>query len=77
MLVTEEWILPDHHDYTEKDTRRVRNLLSGVDYIVTTAKDSCKMDKELFGGLPMLILEVVIQIDEEHLFKDTLLKLID
>jgi tetraacyldisaccharide 4'-kinase len=77
MLVTEEWILPDHHDYTEKDTHRVRNLLSEIDYIITTAKDSCKMDKELFGDLPILILEIVVQIDEEQHFKNTLLKLID
>lgn len=76
MLVTEEWILPDHHNYTEKDTHRARNFLSRVDYIVTTAKDSCKMDKKLFRDLPLLTLEVALQVDEEHHFKDILFKLI-
>ena len=76
MLVTEEWILPDHHDYTEKDTRRARDFLSGVDYIVTTAKDSCKMDRELFCDLPILILDVVLQVDEEQHFIDTLFRLL-
>ena len=76
MLVTEEWTLPDHHDYTEKDTARVRDYLSCVDYIVTTAKDSCKMNRKLFHDLPILTLEVVLQIDDEQHFKDTLFKLI-
>ena len=76
ILVTEEWTLPDHHDYTEKDTARVRDYLSCVDYIVTTAKDSCKMNRKLFHDLPILTLEVVLQIDDEQHFKDTLFKLI-
>jgi tetraacyldisaccharide 4'-kinase len=76
MLVTDEWILPDHHNYTEKDTRKALDFLSGVDYIITTAKDSCKMDRKLFHDLPILILEVALQIDEEEYFKDTLFKLI-
>jgi tetraacyldisaccharide 4'-kinase len=76
MLVTEEWILPDHHDYSEKDTHRARDFLSRVDYIVTTTKDSCKMDTELFHDLPILILDVVLHIDEEQHFKDSLFKLI-
>ena len=77
MLVTEEWTLPDHHDYTEKDTSRARGYLTRVDYIITTAKDSCKMDRELFHDLPILTLEVVLQIDDEQRFKDTLFKLIE
>jgi tetraacyldisaccharide 4'-kinase len=76
MLVTEEWILPDHHDYSEKDSHRARDFLSRVDYIVTTAKDSCKMDKKFFRDLPILILEVVLQIGEEQHFKDTLFTLL-
>ena len=77
MLVTEEWTLPDHHDYTEKDTARVRDYLACVDYIVTTAKDSCKMNRKLFHDLPILTLEVVLHIDDEQRFKDTLFKLIE
>jgi tetraacyldisaccharide 4'-kinase len=77
MLVTEEWTLPDHYDYTEKDTSRIRVYLSFVDYIVTTAKDSCKMDRKLFHDLPILTLEVVLHIDDEQRFKDTLFKLIE
>ena len=77
MLVTEEWTLPDHHDYTVKDTSRARDYLSRVDYIVTTAKDSCKMDRKLFHDLPILTLEVMLQIDNEQHFKDILFKLIE
>jgi len=77
MLVTGEWTLPDHHHYTVDDIPKVREYLSDVDYIVTTAKDSCKMNRELFYDLPILTLEVVLQIDDEQHFKDTLFKLIE
>jgi len=77
MLVTEERTLPDHHDYTVDDIPKVREYLSDVDYIVTTAKDSCKMNRELFYDLPILTLEVVLQIDDEQHSKDTLFKLME
>ncbi len=35
------------------------------------------MNRELFYDLPILTLEVVLQIDDEQHFKDTLFKLIE
>jgi len=48
--------------------------LNRVDCIVTTAKDSSKMDREMFKELPILTLEVMLKIEDEQGFKETLFK---
>jgi tetraacyldisaccharide 4'-kinase len=74
--VVKEWALPDHHYYTSKDARKLSEYLSSIDFIITTAKDSSKMDGEIFGKLPILILEIMLKIHDEQGFKDALFKLI-
>lgn len=74
--VTEEWKLPDHHYYTAKDAGSLENYLNRIDFIITTEKDSVKMDAELFKKLPILVAKIVITLDDEQGFTDTLFKLI-
>jgi len=74
--VTEELILPDHHHYTAADARRLAAYLRRVDCIITTAKDGCKMEGESFKHLPILMLEVMLEIDGEQAFSDALFKCI-
>jgi tetraacyldisaccharide 4'-kinase len=74
LSVTEEVILPDHHYYTPQDASMLGEYLSRVDCIVTTTKDSSKMDREMFKKLPILTLEVMLKIQDEQGFKEALFK---
>jgi tetraacyldisaccharide 4'-kinase len=74
--VTEEWNLPDHHYYTANDVENLEKYLNRIDFIITTEKDSVKMDAELFKKLPILVAKIMIAIDDEQGFKDTLFKLL-
>jgi tetraacyldisaccharide 4'-kinase len=74
LSVTEEVILPDHHHYTPQDVSMLSEYLDRVDCIITTAKDSCKMDREMFKKLPILTLEVMLKIQDEQGFKEALFK---
>lgn len=74
LSVTEEVYLPDHHSYTPEDATMLGRYLDRVDCIVTTAKDSCKMDRELFKKLPILTLEVVLKVQDERGFEEALFK---
>lgn len=76
MSVIEEWKLPDHHHYTSQDAKRLSEYLNHIDFIVTTTKDRVKMDNDVFGKLPILVLEIMLTIDDEQGFKNALLKLI-
>jgi len=77
MLVAEEWRLPDHYCYTPRDAGKLSEYLNRVDFIITTAKDSTKMDKEMFKELPILVLEIMLKIRDEQGFKKALFKLIN
>jgi tetraacyldisaccharide 4'-kinase len=74
--VTEEWKFPDHHYYTANDVENLEKYLNRIDFIITTEKDSVKMDAELFKKLPILVAKIMIAIDDEQGFKDTLFKLL-
>lgn len=76
MSVIEEWRMPDHYCYTSKDANKLREHLNHLDFIITTAKDSSKMDREIFKELPILTLEIMLKIHDEQGFKDVLFKLI-
>jgi tetraacyldisaccharide 4'-kinase len=77
MCVSEERRMSDHYCYTPHDASTLSEYLNRIDFIVTTAKDSVKMDKEVFKKLPILVLEIVLRIHDEEGFKKALLKLID
>ena len=72
--VTEEMILPDHHHYTAADAGRLTACLSRVDCIITTAKDGCKMAVAGFHHLPVLVLDIMVEMDDEPAFIDALLQ---
>lgn len=74
--VTEELVFPDHHRYTARDAQGLAAHLGRVDCIITTAKDACKMEDEGFKHLPILVLEVMLEVDNEQAFCDALFKLI-
>jgi len=76
MSVIEEWRLPDHYYYTSKDAAKLSGYLNRIDFIITTAKDSSKMDKETFKKLPILVLEIMLKMHNEQGFKNALFKLI-
>jgi tetraacyldisaccharide 4'-kinase len=77
MSVIEEWRLPDHYCYTPHDAGKLSECLNRVDSIITTAKDSTKMNKEMFKELPILVLEIMLKIHDEQGFKKALFKLIN
>jgi len=72
--VAEELILPDHHRYTAADAERLAACLPRADCIITTAKDGCKMDGAGFNHLPILVLDIMVEMDDEPAFIDALLK---
>lgn len=76
MFVAEEWMLPDHHCYTAQDAIKLSEYLNRVDFIITTAKDSNKMDREVFKKLPILVLEIMLTIEDEQGFKSALFELL-
>jgi tetraacyldisaccharide 4'-kinase len=77
MCVSEERRMSDHYCYTPHDASTLSEYSNRIDFIVTTAKDSVKMDKEVFKKLPILVLEIVLKIHNEEGFKKALLRLID
>jgi tetraacyldisaccharide 4'-kinase len=72
--VAEEMILPDHHRYTAADAQRLAACLPRVDRIITTAKDGCKMNGAGFNHLPVLVLDIMVEVDDEPAFIDALLQ---
>lgn len=72
--VTEELLLPDHHRYTPGDAERLASCLHRVDCIITTSKDACKMEGDSFKHLPILVLEVMLEVEDEASFSDALFK---
>ena len=72
--IAEEMILPDHHHYTARDAERLAAFLPRVDCIITTAKDGCKMDGAGFNHLPILVLDIMLEMDDEPAFVDALFK---
>ena len=72
--VAEEMILPDHHRYTAADAERLAAFLPRVDCIITTAKDGCKMAVAGFHHLPVLVLDIMVEMDDEPAFIDALLQ---
>jgi tetraacyldisaccharide 4'-kinase len=72
--VTEEMLLPDHHCYTAADAERLAACASRVDCIITTAKDGCKMAGAGFHHLPVLVLDIMVEMDDEAAFIDALLQ---
>ncbi len=72
--VADEMILPDHHRYTGEDAGRLTARLSGIDCIITTAKDGCKMAGAGFHHLPVLVLDIMVEMDDEPAFIDALLQ---
>jgi tetraacyldisaccharide-1-P 4'-kinase len=72
--VAEEMILPDHHRYTNADAERLAACASRVDCIITTAKDGCKMAGAGFHHLPVLVLDIMVEMEDEPAFIDALLQ---
>lgn len=70
--VAEELILPDHHRYTAEDAEHLAACLTRVDCIITTAKDGCKMAGAGFDHLPVLVLDIMVEMDDEPAFIDAL-----
>jgi tetraacyldisaccharide 4'-kinase len=70
--VAEEMILPDHHRYTVADAERLAACVSRVDCIITTAKDGCKMAGAGFDHLPVLVLDIMVEMGDEPAFIDAL-----
>ncbi len=70
--VAEEMILPDHYRYTAADAERLAVCLPRVDCIITTTKDGCKMDAPGFKDLPILMLDIMVEMDDEPAFIDAL-----
>jgi tetraacyldisaccharide-1-P 4'-kinase len=66
--------LPDHHHYTLKDATTLSHYLTHTDFIITTAKDWVKMGDQAFKKLPILVVEIVLKIRDESLFRNTLFK---
>ena len=74
MAVVGELRLPDHHHYTLKDATTLSHYLTHTDFIITTAKDWVKMGDQAFKKLPILVVEIVLKIRDESLFRNTLFK---
>jgi tetraacyldisaccharide 4'-kinase len=66
--------LPDHHRYTRDEVAAIveRAQRAGADAIVTTAKDAVRMPS-ISSEIPLLVLKIVTQIDDEERFAARLL----
>lgn len=63
-VIASETIYPDHHLYTDTDLRQLGTLATEktVDLIVTTAKDLVKIRETTLAGVPVVALEIAIEI---------------
>lgn len=65
---------PDHHPYSDDDIRKINQRASeeSVETIVTTEKDSVKLDGRSFV-LPVLVLTISLSMDDEPSFERLIL----
>ena len=56
---------PDHFDYTPDDLRQIDRQATayGVDYIVTTAKDAVRLQKDWAWSRPLIVLDAEIAFE--------------
>jgi len=76
--IAAEFSFTDHHEYTVADIRTVVALCrkNGLDTVVTTEKDACKLAPRLFAGERLRLVSLKIRIDfakDEDKFTDRLL----
>lgn len=60
---------PDHHIYTQRDIDEMENQAaqSGIDALLTTAKDAVKLT-DLKFTIPCFVVEIEIRLDDENAF---------
>jgi tetraacyldisaccharide 4'-kinase len=65
-MIASETIHPDHHPYTDADLRQLGTLATenAADLIVTTVKDLVKIRETTLEGVPVVALEIAIEILE-------------
>lgn len=76
--IAAEFSFTDHHEYTAADIKSVVGLCreNGLDTVVTTEKDACKLAPRLFAGERLRLVSLKIRIDfekDEDSFTDRLL----
>ncbi len=73
-FVITDWIaFPDHHHYSGRDVKRIREGSRGADLVVTTEKDMVKV-KDLIDLSNLYALEIGMDMDEEEAFREILKK---
>ncbi|MBW2122044.1 MAG: tetraacyldisaccharide 4'-kinase [Deltaproteobacteria bacterium] len=63
-----EIVFADHHRYTERDLAFIRSNMSGAEWTVTTEKDMVRLEGLNFDELPLRVLTIRLEINEEEDF---------
>jgi tetraacyldisaccharide 4'-kinase len=68
----------DHHNYRQEDIDKVvaEATAAGAEFLVTTEKDAVKFSNLSFGELPLYIVEIKAQFEDEVKLKSVLLRAI-
>lgn len=67
-----EVVFPDHHRYTERDLEDIKKMMSRAEWVVTTEKDMVRLEDLNLKGLPIRVLEIMMEISDEKVFRETL-----
>jgi tetraacyldisaccharide 4'-kinase len=59
---------PDHHDYQPRDYERINRCARDTDYLVTTEKDTAKLDRRMLQCDTLLALVIVPHIEHAEQF---------
>jgi len=76
---TNKMIFPDHKDYTDKEIQAIRKQFYDTNAfsVLTTQKDAVKFSKfsKELDDIDIYYLQIELKIEEEELFKDSLIKI--
>lgn len=67
---------PDHHRFLKKDYQKILNSYGKIEerkLIITTEKDFVRIDKKIFGDLPLYYIPIVIDIENSSKFDELIL----
>jgi tetraacyldisaccharide 4'-kinase len=76
--IVSEHVFTDHHQYTQADIDRIVSeaKASGASFLVTTEKDAVKLAGLPLGDLPVYVIEIKAQFEDEVKLKSVLLRAI-
>lgn len=64
IIITRRFRFPDHHKYSSSDTAEIEGHSSGAKYILTTAKDAVRIEKQSYNRAEWYYIPLHLNISE-------------